>query len=88
MQKKTEDQENKAGCMFCVSGAPFDTLVDGKAEIARLVPMPAIDLTTGETEKTAGKPFFAIWMRSDDYGEDFVPIEFCPKCGRKLEDKW
>lgn len=84
-KEEVERVRRKEGCGFCVSGEPFETHIYGKAEIVRLVPLPAIDLTTGETEQTAEKPFFAVLIRSDDFGEDYVPIEFCPNCGAKMD---
>ena len=75
------------GCEYCTGVVKtFPTHCDGEAEITRLVPLPAIDLTTGETAETADPPFFAIRIQSDDMGEDFVPIRFCPKCGRELKE--
>lgn len=80
----TVAQKNE-GCEYCTGDCKtFPTHCDGEAYIAKLIPLPAIDLMTGETEKTADPPFFAIGIQSDEMGEDFVPIRFCPKCGREL----
>lgn len=83
-----EKREREKGCEYCTGDREaFPTHCDGEAEITQLVPLPAIDLTTGETAETADPPFFAIRIQSDDMGEDFVPIRFCPKCGRELKEE-
>lgn len=82
-----EKHEREKGCDWCTGVAKnFPTHCDGMAEITRLIPLPAIDLTTGETADSSDPPFFAIRIQSDDMGEDFVPIRFCPKCGRELKE--
>lgn len=82
-----EKSEREKGCEYCTGYCKtFPTHCDGEAYIAKLIPLPAIDLMTGEMEKTAAPPFFAIRIQSDDMGEDFVPIRFCPKCGRELKE--
>lgn len=74
------------GCEYCTGDyKTFPTHCDGEAYITKLIPLPAIDLMTGEMEDTADPPFFTIRIQSDDMGEDFVPIRFCPKCGRELK---
>lgn len=80
--------EREKGCEYCTGDRKnFPTHCDGEAEIVRLIPLPAIDLMTGEMEETADPPFFAIRILSDEMGEDFVPIRLCPKCGRELKEE-
>ena len=82
-----EKMERDKGCEYCTGAAKtFPTHCDGEAEITKLIPLPAIDLMTGEMADSADPPFFAIRIQSDDMGEDFVPIRFCPKCGRELKE--
>lgn len=84
-KEKAVKVDKREGCSFCREMKAIATHVDGKAEIVEMIPLPAIDLTTGETHKAAD-PFFAIRIESYENGEDFVPIEFCPKCGRDLKE--
>ena len=82
-----EKLERDKGCEYCTGAAKsFPTHCDGEAEIAKLTPLPAIDLMTGKMADTADPPFFAIRIQTDDMEEDFVPIRFCPKCGRELKE--
>lgn len=76
-------------CPFChyVRGHE-ETMTDDnryKVWLTKITPLPAIDLTTGEMDKTADPPFYALMMDGEDAGEDILPIRFCPMCGRKLE---
>ena len=81
-----EVQEGK--CLYCAE--PFESVrkISDTAEIVQIIPFPAVDLTTGE-EYEAEKPFWAIrviWATQGyDNEEDFIPIQYCPMCGRKLE---
>lgn len=84
---EVEIVKKKECCKYCLDGEPFATHIDGKAEIVKITPLPAIDLNTGEQEDTVEPPFAAIWVHSQDNCEDFVPIEFCPKCGRNLKEE-
>ena len=82
-----EEIQSKKGCEYCTGVVKtFPTHCDGEAYITKLTPLPAIDLMTGEMADTADPPFFAIRTLSDENGEDFVPIRFCPKCGRELKE--
>lgn len=76
-------------CPFChyVRGHE-ETMTDDnryKVWLTKITPLPAIDLTTGEMDKKADPPFYALMMDGEDAGEDILPIRFCPMCGRKLE---
>lgn len=81
--------ERQKSCPFCHHKESRMTAMtdDGKYEVwlTPVVPLPAIDLTTGETAKTADPPYHALMMDGEDAGEDILPIRFCPMCGRKLE---
>lgn len=82
-----EKSKRDKGCEYCTGAVKtFHTHCDGEAYITKLTPLPAIDLMTGKMEDTADPPFFAIRIQSDDMGEDFVPIRFCPQCGRELKE--
>ena len=56
-------------CDFCRKEHRTErhTEVDGiSACIVKIIPFPAINLTTGETENTAKKPFFQIRFYDED----------------------
>ena len=76
-------------CTFChYARGHEETMTDDnryKVWLSKITPLPAIDLTTGETEKMADHPFYALMMDGEDAGEDILPIKYCPMCGRKLE---
>lgn len=57
-------------------------------QVTRLIPLPAINLTTGEIAKTADPPFYVLFVGADlDEKEDAsFPIYFCPMCGRRLNN--
>lgn len=81
-----EKLKRERGCKYCTDDRKtFPTHCDGEANIVLLIPLPAIDLNTGEIEDTADPPFFTIRIQSDEMGEDFVPIRCCPMCGRLLK---
>lgn len=86
LPKEEVEKSRRSGCAYCRDGKTFKTHIDGEAEIVEMFPLPAINLTTGEMESTAKEPFFAVRTQSHENGEDFVPIEFCPKCGRDLKE--
>ena len=77
--------ENMKPCSLCHGSHAHtdDDLFD--IQIGEIIPMPAINLTTGEKEEKARPPFPALIIGSGDEGQDFLPIEFCPICGRKLK---
>jgi hypothetical protein len=82
-----EKSEREKGCEYCTGDfKTLPTLSDGEAYIAKVTPLPAINLTTGETAVEAGPPFFAIRIQ-DDMWEELVPTRFCPRCGRELKEK-
>lgn len=76
-------------CPFChyVRGHEETMSDDGRYKIwlTKITPLPAIDLMTGEKDKKADPPFYALMLDGEDAGEDILPIKFCPMCGRKLE---
>lgn len=71
------------GCEYCNDGKTIETDIDGEIEIVKIIPLPAIDLVTGEQERKAASPYWAMRLLLDG-GEDFVRIHFCPLCGRRL----
>lgn len=80
-------------CDFCERGKPLeDDYGEHKLQLHRLIPLPAINLTTGEQEATARPPFYSMFLYDTEDEEnggeitDF-PIKFCPVCGRKLVAK-
>lgn len=81
-----EQQKRDKGCEYCTEDRKIPTHCDGEANITLLVPLPAIDLMTGEMEKTAAPSFFTIRIENDEMSEDFVPIRCCPMCGRELKE--
>lgn len=82
-----EKKGNGIMCEYCCH--PYKELECdiGAAEMVTMIPFPAIDLTTGEKYAT-DRPYSAIrvlWYEDGyDAMEDFIRIEYCPKCGRKL----
>lgn len=71
------------GCEYCIDGKTIETDFDGEIEIVKIVPLPAIELMTGEKESKVNPPYWAMRMLLDG-GEDFVQIHCCPMCGRRL----
>ena len=78
---KRKDLEN--GCEHCANSKKIATDIDGDIEIVKMIPLPAIDLMTGETEEKTDPPYWAMRLMLDG-GEDFAKIYFCPICGREL----
>ena len=77
--------EKQKTCPLC-HGAYMETeACNFTVAISDIIPMPAINLTTGEKEENARPPFPALIIGNVDEGQDFLPIEFCPFCGRKLK---
>lgn len=55
--------------------------------IVNIIPLPAINLTTGEREKNAREPFFQIRFYDEDMEiEDYLTITHCPMCGEKIKE--
>lgn len=75
-------------CLYCEENRK--TMEDEHGEysmkVTKLIPFPTIDLTTGEVEKTAPPPYYALFLYlEEDHGEEAsFPINYCPMCGRKL----
>lgn len=78
----------KSDCKFCRN--PYNQLVceNDEAELVEMIPFPAIDLTTGETDSHCEPPYWAIRVLWHEEGystmEDFIRIKYCPMCGREL----
>ncbi len=79
-----------AMCQFCSGqGKIEDEYCEWELNCVKLTPLPAINLTTGETDSDADPPFYAMFLRYLDDEEDrsehgSFPINFCPVCGRQL----
>ena len=76
-------------CEFCNSVSPKPIESDGgDCYLCKIIPMPSMNLKTGKLAGKADPPYYALKVTWDDdeYDplEDFFPIEYCPKCGRKL----
>ena len=78
-------------CEFCQEGQLLDDEF-GNYALAHieLISLPAINLTTGERDKTAGPPYHIMQLRYLDFEFDSemarFPIKFCPMCGRSLSE--
>ena len=77
-------------CDFCRKEHRTErhTEIDGiSACIVKIIPLPAINLTTGKTEKTAKEPFYQIRFYDEDMEvEDYLTITHCPMCGEKIKE--
>ena len=78
-----------AMCEFCSGrGKIEDEYCEWELDCVKLTPLPAINLTTGETASDADPPFYAMFLRyldDEDRSEHgSFPINFCPVCGRQL----
>ncbi len=79
-------------CDFCEGRNQIsDEYGEYAIRLEEITPLPAIDLNTGEEEKTASLPFYELFLFWDENtGENrgeigAFKISFCPICGRKLE---
>ena len=74
-------------CEYC--GKPYKEIVPEVAELVRIEPLPAINLTTGEKAESAEPPYYAIrvlWVEDGyDTVQEYIPAKYCPMCGRKLD---
>jgi hypothetical protein len=74
-------------CDFCERGKRMNS-EEGEHDLrlVKLTPLPAINLTSGETEEKAEPPFYAMFLyEPGETGEAATfPVKFCPMCGRKL----
>lgn len=78
--------EKSEPCEFCRPENPEPMEMDElEAKITQVTPFPAINLDTGEQTQKVDPPYYAIMVTGIDNGiEEFVPIRYCPKCGRRL----
>lgn len=89
VKRERETPETPGGpCPFCRDDRP-DSLGSDEMDvrITEITPCPAIDLGTGKQADKADPPYYAIGITLDDGGyqlEEFIPIRYCPKCGRRL----
>ena len=70
-------------CAFCEKRVPLETDYYGDISLCKMTPLPAIDLMTGEIAKTADPPYWSMEIDCDGM-EDFIRINYCPICGKKL----
>lgn len=77
------------GCPYCTTDGdrkPIPTSGGGELEVVKIIPMPAIDLTTGKKDDFVDKPFWAMnFIAFEGELEEFVRINNCPMCGRALK---
>lgn len=74
-------------CDFCERRRPIDDDYGRYSlECVKLIPLPSINLTTGEKTEPKNKAEYAmfIYEYEDDGEVGSFPIKFCPLCGRKL----
>ena len=76
--------EKQKTCPLCHDAYMEIEACNFTVAISDIIPMPEINLTTDEKEENARPPFPALIIGNVDEGQDFLPIEFCPFCGRKL----
>lgn len=80
-------------CDFCQGdGCIEDEYGEWKLEAVTLTPLPAINLTTGEVEKTSDAPYHALFLKYlyEEHGSECgsFKINFCPVCGRQLNENY
>ena len=75
-------------CDFCNRKMPIsDEYGEYELQCVKLIPLPSINLTTGEQEEIAADPYYSLFLYEEcEPGERAsFPIKYCPLCGRKLE---
>lgn len=74
-------------CDFCERGKRMES-EEGEHDLrlVKLTPLPAINLTSGETSEKAEPPFYAMFLYDMDREDEAATfqVKFCPFCGRKL----
>lgn len=78
-------------CSFCQKGEFLEDEFEQYSLVhLELIPMPALNLTTGEYDKTSEPPYHAMSLRFLDFEFDSemarFPIKYCPMCGRRLSE--
>lgn len=77
-------------CDFCERGKRMES-EEGEHDLrlVKLTPIPAINLTSGETEEKAKPPFYAMFLYDMDREDEAATfqVKFCPFCGRKLVEE-
>lgn len=72
-------------CEFCEGEKEISTDNGYIISIKSIIPLPSIDLKTGEMFKP-DSPYHALAFHDDCYGEgDEVKISHCPFCGSYLQ---
>lgn len=79
MKDKEKDCPICKGKEVCTEDDIYDV------SMVRITPLPAVNLTTGEKEGPEGQPYYALSIGCDDQSKDYLPIKYCPWCGRKLQ---
>ena len=77
-------------CDFCERRRPiYDDYGRYSLECVKLIPLPSINLTTGEQTEPKNKAEYAMFMYEDENDGEVgsFPIKFCPLCGRKLAEE-
>lgn len=86
-EPRTNKVKPRRLCDFCERHRPIDDDYGRYSlELTRLIPLPSINLTTGEKTEPKNKTEYVMFIYEDeDDGEvGSFPIKFCPMCGRKL----
>lgn len=81
MKDKEKDCPVCKGTEVCTEDDLYDV------GMVMITPLPAVNLTTGEKEGTVKPPYYALSIGCDDQSKDYFPIEYCPWCGRKLQEE-
>ena len=86
-ERKTTKVNPRRLCDFCERGKRMES-EEGERDLrlVKLTPLPAINLTSGETADKADPPFYAMFLHDPEYGDEAAtfPVKYCPMCGRKL----
>lgn len=76
-------------CEFCSGqGKIEDEYCEWELDCVKMTPLPAVNLTTGETAAEADAPYYVMFLSyldDEDRSEHgSFKINFCPVCGRQL----
>lgn len=86
-ERRTSKVKPRRLCDFCERGKRMNS-EEGEHDLrlVKLTPLPAINLTSGETAEKAEPPYYAMFLYDmDREGEAATfQVKYCPFCGRKL----
>lgn len=86
-ERKAYKVKPRCLCYFCERGKRVES-EEGEHDLrlVKITPLPAINLTSGETAEKADPPYYAMFLHDPEYGDEAAtfPVKFCPICGRKL----